>query len=547
VPLERPAILPEDDAASSGSHYRLAMEAFRRTDLLLPLAAATIAWALSRWQPATLLDLLFGTVMLTALLVVLRLLITASRRARAERRRVRELTVAHSQDVVRRAVADERARLSADIERCVRDSMQLVAGRAGAAATEPDPRGLLRLIQADAARTNVELRRQLGLLRDPSPVPATGPEEPVTPAPRVRSVDLLVAGGIGGLAAVELLLYPQVSSMSLASPLAAALTLGTACTLVGRRSQPVAAGLLCAGLLIIGRLVEEPVQDGFALVAVAGGLTWALARTGRRTGWLTLAVLAVAVLASRPPDEPVNVVINGLVLLVAAVGGALVGHQHRARLRAEEQVTRREWEIDQARSAALLAERRALARELHDSVSHAVGVIAVQAGAAELCFERDPELARQSIAIIQATAEEAVAELDHLRPGTGVTDHGIEELVALVQRMRAAGLEITLETAGDPFAPVMPTVYRVVQECLTNALRHAPGTRVSVVIRTGDTHTEIHVLDDGPGTTDSRPGFGLVGLRERVALLGGTLHCTNRPVSGFQVLASVPFRTESAA
>jgi hypothetical protein len=104
VPLERPAILPEDDAASSGSHYRLAMEAFRRTDLLLPLAAATIAWALSRWQPATLLDLLFGTVMLTALLVVLRLLITASRRARAERRRVRELTVAHSQDVVRRAV-----------------------------------------------------------------------------------------------------------------------------------------------------------------------------------------------------------------------------------------------------------------------------------------------------------------------------------------------------------------------------------------------------------------------------------------------------------
>ncbi|HYI57370.1 MAG TPA: sensor histidine kinase [Microlunatus sp.] len=522
------------------------MQAFRRTDLLLPLAAATIAWALSRWQPATPLDLLFGTIMLTALLVVLRLLVTASLLVRAERRRVRQLTVAHSQDVVRRAVADERVRLSADIERCVRDAMQLVAGRASAAATEADPRELLQMIQADAARTNVELRRQLGLLRDLGSVAPTESEEPVRTAPAILSSDLLVAGGVGGLALVEFLLYPKVSSEAPASPGTVVLTLAIAGTLVGRRSHPVAAGLLCAALLMFSIVVGEPVPGGFAFVAVTGGLSWALARTGRRTGWLTLAALTAAVLASRPPEEPANTVINGLVLLVAAIGGALTAHQHRARLRAEEQATRREREIDRALSAALLAERRALARELHDSVSNAVGVVAVQAGAAELCFERDPELARQSIATIQITAEQAVAELDHLRSGSEVADQGIDELVALVHRMRAAGLEITLETGGDPLSPAMPTVYRVVQECLTNALRHAPGSRVSVVIRSDDTHTDIRVVDDGPGTADARPGFGLIGLRERVALLGGTLRCTNLPTKGLEVLVSLPFRTESA-
>ncbi len=148
------------------------MEAFRRTDLLLPLVAGFMAWMLSWWAPAAPLDLLFGTILMTALLVVLRLLISATLQAQAGQRRALRLTAVHSEQVARQAVAAERRRLSRDIEQSVLTSMRVIAARAEAAASTADPRRLFRLIQADAACTNVELRRQLGLLQVPDLEPA---------------------------------------------------------------------------------------------------------------------------------------------------------------------------------------------------------------------------------------------------------------------------------------------------------------------------------------------------------------------------------------
>lgn len=526
------------------------MDAFRRTDLLLPLAGVTLACAVSWWVPATPLDLLFGSAMLTALLAALRLAITASRRARVERRRMRRLTPTHSQELVRRAVSAERVRLSEDIESCVRDSMQLVAARAAAAGDATDPRELLRLIQAEAGRTHAELRRQLGLLADPDPdsgPPRAAAGESPSRAAGLGWTDVAVAVGVMGLALAEARLYPLTDPALATSAVGTALTLATAGTLVGRRRYPVIVGLACAVVVSVGGFTDQPVQDGLALMTVIGALSWTLSRSGRWTGWLTLVVLGLAVLVTRPPEQPVNAMINGLVLLVAAVGGALVGHQHQARLAAEHQARLREQDIERARSAALLADRHEVARELHDAVSHAVGVVAVQAGAGELCFERDPAQTRCSISIIRATAEQAVAELDRLRPEAPAASRRADDVVALVQRMRTAGMRVTLRMEGDPPATSMPTVFRVVQESLTNALRHAPGARVCVEIRVEEDHTDIRVVDDGPGAGVARPGFGLTGLRERVGASGGRLECRNQPDAGFELQVRLPSAAAGSA
>ncbi|HEU5486987.1 MAG TPA: histidine kinase, partial [Microlunatus sp.] len=487
-----------------------------------------------------------GTILLTALLVVLRLSVSAGRQARAERRRARRLDVTRADEVAGRAVAEERARLSRDIERYVRESMLRVATRARGAAELPDPRPVLRTIQADAAGTNVELRRQLGLLRDRSPAATAEPQAAGTETAALPRADLLTAAVVAAIAVVELSLYPRVAPVPTASPTAIVLTLGSCLTLMGRRTRPVAAALACAGLMVLGLLVGAPVQDGFAFLAVTAGLSWELARIGRREGWLALAALVLAALGSRPPTQPGNLVINAIVVAVAAGGGALLGHHQRARLTAEAQATRREQDLDRTRMAALAAHRRAMARELHDSVSHAVGVIAVQAGAAELCFEHDPTSARRSIQIIQDTAEQAVSELDRLGAGTAPAGYGPTELLALVQRMRAAGLPVTMTRSGDPPSEAMPTVYRVVQECLTNALRHAPDARVLVEVRTEAGRTVIRVADDGPGAAESPTGYGLVGLRERVAQLGGSIRLPGTSATaGFEVVVTLPSRVEA--
>jgi signal transduction histidine kinase len=183
-----------------------------------------------------------------------------------------------------------------------------------------------------------------------------------------------------------------------------------------------------------------------------------------------------------------------------------------------------------------------MARELHDIVSHAVSVIAVQAGAAELSWPIDPPTARRAMDVVGTVAEQTVAELDRLLPGRTSVSHDVADLRALVDRMRAAGLDVTLDLPDKTSSPVPETVYRVVQEALTNALRHAPGSRVRVRIdRTADLIT-IRVADDGPGSAaDSRRGYGLIGLAERLRQAGGTLAtCSTPGVPGFEVTAMLP-------
>ena len=212
-------------------------------------------------------------------------------------------------------------------------------------------------------------------------------------------------------------------------------------------------------------------------------------------------------------------------------------------------------------SEALSEQRLQIARELHDIVSHAMSVVAVQAGVGSHLIATRPEEAAKSLKAIEATARTALSETRSLLSVMRDNDHdlasrspvpGLEDLHALVQRVTDAGQPVKLRVEGQPRAlpqTVELSVYRVVQEALTNVVRHATPATATVVIRYDDTGgVVVEVTDDGHRTGSKRAdgrGHGLAGMRERVALLGGELSAGPRTGGGYQVVARLP--TEAAA
>lgn len=204
--------------------------------------------------------------------------------------------------------------------------------------------------------------------------------------------------------------------------------------------------------------------------------------------------------------------------------------------------------------AAVIEERTRIARELHDIVAHSVSMMVVQAGAAGRVVEDDPALVRRSLESIRATGSEALAEMRRLvavmredgDAGDLAPQPGVAAIPALVDEARGAGLEVTLNTSGRvlPLAPGLDlTVYRIVQEALTNVRRHAEAGSAQVLMAYADDALTVEVSDDGSGeprSPGSRTGHGLLGMRERVALYGGTLHVGRLSGHGFVVRAQLP-------
>jgi signal transduction histidine kinase len=199
-------------------------------------------------------------------------------------------------------------------------------------------------------------------------------------------------------------------------------------------------------------------------------------------------------------------------------------------------------------------ERLRIARELHDVLAHSISVINVQAGVAVHLLDKQPDQARTALVAISQASKEAMQELratlgvlrqvDDVEPRAPAP--GLAGLGDLLETGRAAGLDVSLETTGEP-RPLPPATdlaaYRIVQESLTNVTRHAGASRVSVTIRHAPRDVEITVEDDGaglvPGTT-LRLGNGLTGMRERAAAAGGELEAGPRPGGGFRVWARLP-------
>jgi signal transduction histidine kinase len=203
---------------------------------------------------------------------------------------------------------------------------------------------------------------------------------------------------------------------------------------------------------------------------------------------------------------------------------------------------------------AVSGERARIARELHDIVAHSVSIISLQAGAAEQYLERDPVRAREHLSSVQHTARDALTEMRRL---TGVLrdeaagyqpQPGLGRVDELVEQARAAGLQVELAEEGD--RPVVPpgvdlAAFRIVQEALTNARKHAGAVAARVLLRYSDSAVEVEVVNAaGPNTNSEGAGHGLVGMRERARVYGGTIETGHEPDGGYRVRALLPLEGE---
>jgi signal transduction histidine kinase len=327
--------------------------------------------------------------------------------------------------------------------------------------------------------------------------------------------------------------------------------------LTQRRARPWVA---MAGLLVwptMGLLTGGRLQVGFfgQLVPLLV-LVFSMARHGRgRQRWLG-AVSVALFLVVADVFVPLLQTPNEIVFHWAAVVLAfLCGHGLRLsadRAAAEAVRAHRAEAASRERAVAAIAEERArIARELHDIVAHAVGVIVVQAGAAEQVVEDDPEVARAALGAIRTTGASALAEMRRvvavLRApeveGDLAPQPGVATLPDLVDAVRRTGLEVDLEVSGE--RAVLPagldlTAYRIVQEALTNVRRHSYADRAAVVMEFGRDALEIRVRDAGPSRPGrGEPGHGILGMRERTALFGGHVR-TFAEEHGFTVHAVLP-------
>jgi signal transduction histidine kinase len=207
---------------------------------------------------------------------------------------------------------------------------------------------------------------------------------------------------------------------------------------------------------------------------------------------------------------------------------------------------------------AIASERNRIARELHDVLAHNLSVMVVQATGARQVLERDPARAVEAAGLIERTGREALAELRHLfgpvRRGDGVPLSGppsIARIDELARRARDAGLSVELRVTGDPVelpGGIDLAAYRIVQEALTNTLKHSAGARARVTVSYEPGEVVLSIEDDGEGPRagyelgDAGGGHGLVGMRERAAVYGGVVQAGREPDGGFAVRARLPTR-----
>ncbi|WP_207782134.1 sensor histidine kinase [Phytoactinopolyspora limicola] len=310
---------------------------------------------------------------------------------------------------------------------------------------------------------------------------------------------------------------------------------------------PVVVALLVAALsILIARLGELPAEPSPALALGLSVLVGAAIRNFRHRPAIAVAVAGLAVvvgseLAARPTaaDIATVTVINATTWLA----GVAVGSWLRMLDRRAEAVA------DDVRRA----ERLDVARELHDVVAHHITGVLIQAQAARTIARRDPEQAMDVLTGIETASSDALAAMRRVvgllrdADGAPIEPTGAERLDTLVDHFRSQGLAVQLDLIDDDsdWPPeVRSTVYRTVREALTNTLRHASQARsVTVTVGQEQQAVTVEVVDDGPpvqARTHHRGGYGLIGMRERVETLGGTLHAGPRSGAGWAVHATVP-------
>jgi signal transduction histidine kinase len=360
-----------------------------------------------------------------------------------------------------------------------------------------------------------------------------------------RRGDELLAGAITALVLVQVVLLDEPVS-SRAAFAAGAVALGV---VAARRTR---VPLLFLGLLVAVTVVAVAVPalrdteiTAVGLFVLLAVYTAAAHTSDRRTviaGALTVA-LFVADLAMDA------IYVEGIIFYALLWGapwaaGRAVRRRRLSELRAEQ---------DKARAAAAIGEERArIARELHDVVAHAISVMLLQARGGRRVLEAEPADAREAFATIERTGHQALEEMRRLLGMLRASDEQLalapqptlKELDRLVEQVQAAGLPVQVAIEGEPreLPPgVDLSAYRIVQEALTNALKHAGPARARVLLRYDADELELEIADDGAGSGDgSGSGHGLIGMRERVSVYGGELHAGRRPEGGYALRARLP-------
>ncbi len=333
-----------------------------------------------------------------------------------------------------------------------------------------------------------------------------------------------------------------------------------------RRYRPVAVLTVTVAaetvLLLFSSRVQVPLGVIVALYTVAS-------RCERRVSiraaeWVALPI-TVGVIVSNGPHAG-RIIPELAVFAIAWVVGDNIRTRRAYLAELEARAARLEREREERDARAVADERVRIARELHDVIAHNVSVMVVQASAGEELFDTDPTRARESLSSVAATGRAALAELRRLlgviRTEEGsdaaasyTPQPGIAYLDELIGQVRETGLAVELSVLGEPRElpeGVGLCAYRIVQEALTNTLKHAHATHAQVSVRYVDDALELRVLDDGRRTAPAsaanggQGGHGLIGMRERVALFGGELTARPRFERGYEVCARLPLEEARA-
>ena len=367
-----------------------------------------------------------------------------------------------------------------------------------------------------------------------------------------RAFDFALAGVLAATALLEVWL-PLPSVMGEGSRLLSSAIAVLACVaLTQRRNHPLATAV---GVLLVWPIVYSltPVLvlfwGQFVPIVVA---LYSVSRYGsarqRLIGGLTGAA-ALLYFDLRVPElnDVSEIVFHWMVSVVAfGLGYFVRTYERQALLEAKRAVTAEQSSREQA-LRAVADERARIARELHDIVAHSVSVMVVQAGAAEKALD-DPEFVRKALDSIRTTGTGALTDMRRvvslIRDADGPTELQPQpDLAALERLVEQMDVPTTLRIEGDErplSAGIALSAFRIVQEALTNVRRHAHARSAQVSLRYGDDCLEIAVIDDGAGAAVATGGNGLIGMRERVQMYGGTLATTTAPGEGFRVLAVLP-------
>ncbi len=373
---------------------------------------------------------------------------------------------------------------------------------------------------------------------------------------RLRTIPALVQDSVVALvlsvaAVIEFRLYHPSLSTAPGLDLHTVAVLLFTLPLAIRRTHP----LVCAGLQIVGSALILAQPPYTAIFGTLIGL-YSLCVYGP-TPLLGLVWLLIGVIALQVglPGMRMQVAPAVLLLLsgtVAWLGGQATRQRQAQARMLQERAQRLERERDLAAQVAVADERARIARDLHDVVAHSVSLIVVQAGAARMVSGQPPR-AVAALRNVEASGRQALEELRHLVGLLGRDEEaslapqpGLDQLEALAATVRSAGIPVQLHVTGSPreLPPGLDlTAYRIIQEALTNTLKHAPGASAEVHVDFSNGELGVEVLDSGGRPAPSRTvsgGHGLTGMRERVALYRGNLEAGPRAEGGFMIRARLP-------